>query len=139
MPASKTKTINLLIQEGFEHTQLGKILNWLLTAGRTIVVVTELVVITAFLSRFWLDKTLTDLNEQNALKKAQVEASLPFEKDFRAIQSRLSEYKKIETSKTDAIKIFSYFIMVTLKYSVSFTIIIYLMYKRCIETFKYEI
>lgn len=101
MPAhNKSKTsINLLVQEGFEHTTFGKILTWLLSAGRTIVIVTELVVITAFLSRFWLDKTLTDLSEANNSKKAQIEANAGFEQEFKSAQIRLAAVKQIDQSK----------------------------------------
>lgn len=89
------KKINLLTQEGFEHTKLGRALNWALSAGRIVVIVTELVVIVAFLSRFWLDRTLTDLNSQNLALQTQVEASAEFEKQFRSAQERLSTYQKI--------------------------------------------
>lgn len=105
MSAPVNKSINLIIKEGFEHTQLGKLLDWLLSAGRTIVVITELIVIAAFLSRFWLDRTLADLNEQNTAKKNQIEASLMFEKDFRNIQTRLTLYKSIDAGKTNAVKL----------------------------------
>lgn len=105
MSAPSKKTINLLANEGFEHTQLGKLLAWLLSAGRTIVVITEVIVITAFLSRFWLDKTLTDLNEENTAKKNQIEASGAFEKDFRAVQARLTAEKTLESNRTNAIRI----------------------------------
>src|SRR5688500_5727921 len=101
MPAhNKNKTaINLLSREGFEYTQLGKTLAWLLSAGRTIVIVTELVVITAFLSRFWLDKTLTDLSQANNSKKAQIEASQAFEQEFKNAQIRIASAKKIDETK----------------------------------------
>lgn len=99
MAAPKNKKINLLVQEGFEHSQIGKVLSWLLSAGRAIVIVTELVVITAFLSRFWLDRQLTDLLEENQAKKAQVEASATFEKDLRDLQARLTAVKEFEQIK----------------------------------------
>ena len=43
----------------------------------------------AFLSRFWLDAQNTDLNEELELKKSLLEASLPFEKDFKNTQAKL--------------------------------------------------
>ncbi|MBI2268002.1 MAG: PilN domain-containing protein [Candidatus Blackburnbacteria bacterium] len=99
MSASKKRKVNLLIQEGFEHTLLGKILNWSLSVGRVIVILTELVVIVAFLSRFWLDRTLTDLNEANGGKKKQIEASQKFENEFKNAQEKLSFYKKTISSQ----------------------------------------
>lgn len=97
MSASKKK-VNLLVREGFEYTSLGRILAWSLGAGRVIVILTELIVVLAFVSRFWLDRTLTDLNAENASKKLQIEASSRFESDFRNAQARLSSYKKLSTS-----------------------------------------
>lgn len=95
MPAQTQKTINLLFQNDFEHSTIGKLLQWLLSAGRTIVILTELVVIIAFLSRFWLDKTLTDLSETNESKRVQLEASLPFEQDFKSVQTRINLIKQL--------------------------------------------
>ena len=96
------KNINLLVQEGFEHSTLGKLLSWLLSAGRTIVVLTELIVVIAFLSRFWLDKQLTDLSEANNSKKVQIEASSQFETDFKSAQARVNIIKQIKTEKADS-------------------------------------
>ena len=94
--------INLLFKEGFGHTTSGRVLTWAISAGRVIVILTEVVVISAFLSRFWLDRTLTNLNEDNAAKKAQVELSQNFENDFREAQARLVAYKIISTKNFTA-------------------------------------
>lgn len=99
MSAPKRREINLLTRRGFENALLGKIINWALSAGRIIVIVTELIVIAAFLSRFWLDRTLTDLNEQNTALKSQVEAFSSFEKEFRSFQERLALYKNLAGSQ----------------------------------------
>lgn len=95
----KQKRVNLLALEDFEHTTLGRILNWSLSAGRVIVIVTELIVILAFLSRFWLDRQLTDLNEQNNFKKNQIETQASLEQDFRKAQKSLSAYKKLSATQ----------------------------------------
>lgn len=100
MSAPKRREINLLAKRGFEYSLLGKVLSWALSAGRVIVIITELVVIAAFLSRFWLDRTLTDLNEQNAALKNQVEAFSSFETEFRQAQERLTLYKNLTGSQT---------------------------------------
>lgn len=102
MATPKKRKINLLVQEEFEHTTLGRILNWSLSAGRIIVIATELVVILAFLSRFWLDKSLTDLNNKNAALATQINASSPFEEKFRNAQKRLSTYQKLEGRSSGA-------------------------------------
>ncbi|MDO8503691.1 MAG: PilN domain-containing protein [bacterium] len=93
------KKINLAILEGFENTTLGRIVKWALSAGRTVVVLTELLVILAFLSRFWLDRQIVDLNEQNAAREAQVKAQSSFEAQFRQSQNQISEFEKLIKSK----------------------------------------
>ncbi|MBI4028999.1 MAG: PilN domain-containing protein [Candidatus Blackburnbacteria bacterium] len=95
------KKINLILKEGFENSTVGKVLTWSLSVGRVIVILTELVVILAFLSRFWLDKTLTDLNESNTSKRKQIEASANFEANFRSIQDRLKNYQKYASKTND--------------------------------------
>lgn len=102
MSAPKHK-INLLPKEDFENSPLGKLLNWALSAGRIIVILTELVVIGAFLSRFWLDRKLTDLLEENTSRKTQVEAFASFEEEFKTTQSRLAAYKKLDETKKDTV------------------------------------
>ena len=60
----KSSRINLLPQEEFAASTLGRILAWILSTFRILVIMTELIVILAFLSRFWLDARTTDLNEE---------------------------------------------------------------------------
>ena len=54
-----------------------------------------MVVMAAFLSRFYLDSRITNLNDEIKTKQATVEAFSSFEKDFRAIQFKLSIAKSI--------------------------------------------
>ncbi len=103
MSAPNKHKINLLPKEDFENSTLGKLLNWALSAGRVIVIITELVVIGAFLSRFWLDRKLTDLSEENTSRKIQVEAFASFEEEFKTTQSRLTAYKKLDETKKDTV------------------------------------
>lgn len=91
--AAQKKQITLLPKE--EVTTLGRALTWALTAGRIIVVITELAVILAFLSRFWLDRTLTDLNEQIEQKVNLLRANQAFEGQFRRSQARLTAIREI--------------------------------------------
>lgn len=89
MAAPKSK-IELLPKEEWEKTPFGRFLKWLLTVGRYIVIFTELIVILAFLSRFKLDRDLTDLYKQIENKQAIIQNSTGFEADFRFLQKRLS-------------------------------------------------
>ena len=88
----KQNQINLLPQEEFAASTTGRILKWALSTFRVIVVVVEMVVMGAFLSRFWLDARAADLNDEIAQNGALVESTLDFEKDFRKTQDRLTVF-----------------------------------------------
>lgn len=94
--------INLLLQEDFEKKPLGKFLVWSLSAGRWIVIVTELIVIAAFLSRFKFDRDLTDLHEKIKQKQAIVQSYSQFEKDFRFFQERIAKIKTLYAQQTNS-------------------------------------
>ena len=101
------KDINLLPREEFEQKTVGRFLIWALTVGRWIVIVTELIVITAFLSRFKLDRDLANLYEKIRLQQNIVQSYSTFEKDFRAFQNKLLVTNKLITNQLDANKIIS--------------------------------
>lgn len=96
MSARPEKKISLLPQEGFENTSLGRVLAWALSAGRAIVIVTELIVIIAFLSRFWFDRTLTDLNDEIKQKSTLVQAQKSLEAEFRNVQGRIVQAREVD-------------------------------------------
>jgi len=95
MPARKKEEINLLPQKGFESNTVGRLLAWVLSSFRVIVIVTEIIVMIAFLSRFWLDAQNADLTDDIKNKKAVLQAYQDFEKDFRDTQKRLEVYASV--------------------------------------------
>lgn len=103
MPAKKESKINLLPQEEFAASTLGRILTWALSSFRIIVIITEMVVIIAFLSRFWLDARASDLNDSIKQKSAIISSMAETEKKFRDAQKRL----RIFSSLTSVDKPFS--------------------------------
>lgn len=88
--------INLVPKDPFFDTLIGRILRWALSAGRYIVIFTELVVIVSFVSRFTLDRQVTDLNQSIQQKEAIVDSYGPLEENFRASQAKVSQYEQIE-------------------------------------------
>lgn len=90
--------INLVPQDEFEKSTIGKILRWALTAGKSIVIVTEFVVILAFLSRFKLDRDLNDLNEVINQKVQVVESYAETEKQMRSLQKRALVAREVQAS-----------------------------------------
>jgi len=88
MPARSQ--INLLTTEDFRSTVLGKVSTWALSIGRWIVIITELIVILAFMARFKLDRDNSNLIEDINQKQAVIKAFSDFETIFRQTQTRLS-------------------------------------------------
>lgn len=82
MSAKKQPEINLLPQDKFAKTALGRLINWLLSTFRVIVILIEMVVMMAFLSRFWLDAKNSDLKDEMQEKQAIVEAFKDLEEGF---------------------------------------------------------
>jgi len=104
MPSKRQ--INLLIKDTFEDSPLGKFLKWAIGAGRWIVVFTDLIVISAFLSRFYFDTKLANLYDDIKQSQAVIGATSELEQSFRFLQKRLSllaglhktEFKSSENS-----------------------------------------
>lgn len=94
----KSKQINLLPTEEFDASIIGRVLKWAMSTFRIIVIITEMVVMGAFLSRFWLDAQNSDLTESIKIRTAQIEALKDTEDTFRDIQNKLSVFKTIATA-----------------------------------------
>ncbi len=91
MPAKKEPS--LLPDSENNNTFLARVLRWTTTVGRFVIVFTELIVISAFLSRFWLDRKNSDLSEVIRQQKAILESTQDFEKEFTLLQQRLKTIK----------------------------------------------
>jgi|SRR3989304_2676192 len=104
MAARKKSThqINLLPQEQFAASTSGRVLAWALSTFRVIVIVTELVVILAFLSRFFLDAENADLSEEIEQKQGIIASSSDFEKTFRQTQKKLTIFSELTTQDGQA-------------------------------------
>ncbi|MBU1499327.1 PilN domain-containing protein [Patescibacteria group bacterium] len=100
--AARKKEINLLPKEPWEKGILGQLIPWTLSVGRYVVVFVELIVISAFLYRFGLDRQLTDLNEKIKQKQAIVSSYGDLEAKFKQVQGQL---EKIKTTDGASVKI----------------------------------
>ncbi len=100
--AAQRRSIELLPREEWEKTSFGQILKWTLTVGRWIVITTELVVILAFLSRFKLDRDLSNLYEDIKQKQIIIESVREFEDNFRFLQKRLATIEGLEKKELAA-------------------------------------
>ena len=99
----KNKSINLLPQEQFNASTTGRVLKWATGTFRIMVIATEMVVMGAFLSRFWLDAQNSNLNNTIKVKSAQITAQKDLEKNFRSIQSKLNVFSQIKKDQKTSI------------------------------------
>lgn len=100
--------INLLPEEELQKTTSGKIVLWMLTTFRTIVIITELLVMSAFLSRFWLDAQNAELTEKINENKDIIIGFQKFESDFRETQKKLAYFRDLTTKNTLANTLINY-------------------------------
>ena len=82
-----------------------KFMNWALTAGRLIVIITEVVAVSAFIYRFSLDERLIDLH--SAIKQKQTLISLlrQDEDKYRNLQDRIALASTLSEKNTKTNKI----------------------------------
>ncbi len=93
MAAQKKRSpINLLPSDNYPDTLGGRVIAWLLTTFRFMVIAVELVVISGFLFRFFLDTQNADLTDEINQKKALITSYLPFEHEFKKTQEQLSTF-----------------------------------------------
>jgi len=97
--SARGKPLNLLPKSELERTTWGRVLKWALSGGRYIVILTEMVVIVAFLSRFKLDQDMSDLGERINGKKNVLEVQTTTEIKFRKIQDKLNLAKEIKSER----------------------------------------
>jgi Tfp pilus assembly protein PilN len=98
MSPAKQSSVNLIGEEEMEHTPGGRIVMWAVTYGRYIMIGTEIIVLLAFISRFSLDRNLTDLNDEVSQKQAIIDANRDFEANFLTIQDKLTNVQALLTS-----------------------------------------
>jgi hypothetical protein len=87
------KEVSFLPEEENVNSFSSRAIKWVTTVGRFVIVFTELIVICAFLSRFWLDRTNSDLSEVVRQQRAILESTTEFEKDYSLLQKRLKIIK----------------------------------------------
>jgi Tfp pilus assembly protein PilN len=109
MPANNNISINLLGDSELKHTPLGRVVAWAVTYGRYIMIGTEIIVLLAFISRFSLDRKLTDLKEEISQKQDIIQANVQFERDVRTLQDKLSKIKTLTTQPVSSIDLLTFF------------------------------
>ena len=101
---AKTFTsINLL--KNNKNGLLERAMNWSLTVGRILIIVTELIALVAFLYRFGLDQQLIDLHSKIKQEQQIVALQQQNEDTYRNLQDRLAVASLSSTTTMANIKI----------------------------------
>lgn len=104
MPESSYLNINL-VKKRVSFTD--KFLSWALSAGRVVIVLTEIIALSAFAYRFFLDRQLIDLHTKIKQEQAIISFSKESEDKYRNIQDRLTIAKRFSQLGTDEVKVLS--------------------------------
>jgi reverse gyrase len=82
----QSPSINLV---GKTESLLDRFVNWALNVGRAVIIVTEIIALTAFLYRFSLDRQLIDLTSKIRNEQAVLNLLKENEEIYRNLQNRL--------------------------------------------------
>lgn len=84
-----------------------KFINWVLSVGRAVVVITEVIALSAFLYRFSLDRQLIDTHSKIKQEQAILNYSKVSEDKYRNLQDRIniaSQFSKLEENEVKTLK-----------------------------------
>lgn len=98
-----SSSINLLKRQS---SIAERFINWALTIGRLVVIITEVVALSAFIYRFSLDRQLIDLHDKIVQEQAVVSYLKDSEANYRNLQDRLSTATNYSTLGINRFKIF---------------------------------
>ncbi|MFA6602382.1 MAG: PilN domain-containing protein [Candidatus Shapirobacteria bacterium] len=98
---SRRREISLLPSSENVNSFFSRALNWTTTVGRVIIIFTEMIVITAFLSRFWLDRKNSDLSEVIRQQKAILSTTTDFQQEFKKLQNQLIAIDTLYSDRQD--------------------------------------
>lgn len=99
-----TPTINLLKKKDRDFFE--EFIKWALTIGRLIIILTELIALSAFLYRFTLDRKLIDLHEKIKQKQVVLDLFKENEEKYREIQKKLAEANRLSWNSEKTNKIY---------------------------------
>ena len=112
MPAGKNKVnINLIVKK--EASFSNQLLSWALTYGRYIIIITQIIVLTVFFTRFKLDRDHTDLKESVSQKQALIESVASLETEIRRIQKNLADIKQVTANQNIPLNILRFLSEIT--------------------------
>lgn len=100
----KSTSINLLKKQ---TSIIDRFINWALTIGRLVVILTEIIALSAFIYRFSLDRQLIDLHSKITQEQAIVNYLKDNEASYRNLQDRLVLANNYSTLAVNRLKVFN--------------------------------
>lgn len=100
----ENKSINLLDDKGKHASDI--FLFWALYVGRLLVIITEAIALTVFLSRFSIDRKLIDYKDNIESQRSQVEFFKTGEQKFRKTQLKLKISDSYTASTSASVNFF---------------------------------
>lgn len=102
--AKKSASINLIKIDKNQLTN--QFVSWALTIGRVLIIVVEIIALTAFIYRFILDNQLRDTNSKIKQEQEILIAQEQKEANYRNLQDRLTLESSIVNQGKEKIKLF---------------------------------
>lgn len=102
--AKTSPSINLLVTR--HENYVDRFISWALSIGRVVVIVTELIALSAFLYRFTLDRELIDLHSKIRQEQSLLNLLKDNEETFRSVQNKLSLASNFANLGKGKVKIF---------------------------------
>lgn len=100
------KTVSINLVKSDKNQTLNQVINWALGAGRVLIIVVELIAISAFLYRFILDSQIRDINDKIQQEQAIVSQQKKNEDLYTNLQARLALASAFSGEAAKNIKIF---------------------------------
>ncbi|MEI7603479.1 MAG: hypothetical protein WCJ19_00495 [bacterium] len=92
------KTFNLFYTYNAEEPFVDKLYKWIVSVGRYIVIGVEMVVLSAFVARFFLDQNLNDLTEKINDRNLIIKSKSSEEKIYLGIFSKIQISKNLDST-----------------------------------------
>lgn len=101
--ANPAHSINLV--QSNDKSAFDNFIEWALTIGRFLVILTETIALITFVSRFSLDRQLVNLHDEIKRDQQYIQAFSSSETDFRQLQARLTAAKKLDGTANEKYQI----------------------------------
>ncbi len=102
---NKQVNINLVVKEQTGDSFSAQFLSWILTYGRYIIIITQIIVLSVFFFRFKIDRDHTDLKELVTQKQAILDSLTDLETEVRRVQGRLANIRTVSNYQDSLLKV----------------------------------